>query len=197
MVVEEVPEMRIAVDHGRGSGAPERLQRVLVVDVDLGDRGEVGAQPVPMVVETVLEQRGSVAASSRGVRNPGGGSTRTLGGILELQVQVGEVFEGPRGGVGRDTVPAVRDRAAGGVEVFEQLHERPVTIVVTGRIHRGHAHGERRRELGVETRLLRAHVAAGEGVPTFRVERRQLAEHQLGHTSGLVEGERAVARACS
>ena len=77
--------MGIAVDDGRGSLAPQRLQHVFVVDVELGDRGEVGAQPVAVVVEPVLQQRGAVVALRGRLRHP----CRELlapGGILELEV---------------------------------------------------------------------------------------------------------------
>ena len=167
-----------------GPARQSACEHVLVVDVELGDRGEVGAQPVAMVVEPVLEQRRRRSCSSGWSPAPIRRAPSRRGGILELEVQVGEILERPRGGVGRDTVPAVGNRAAGGVEIFEQLHERPVTVVVPGRVHRGHAHGEHRRELGVEARLLRAHVAGGERLPPRRIERRQLANIRSGTPAG-------------
>ena len=140
------------------------------------------------MVEPVLQERRAVAARRVRLRHPSG-ELLAPRGILELEVQVGEILERACGGVGRDAVPPVGNRAAGRVEIFEQLHERPVTVVVPGRVHRRDAHRDHGRELGVEARLAGSHVAGGERLPPRRIERRQLAEHALRRTGGLVVGD--------
>ena len=92
VVVEQVPEMRIAVHDCRRPGSPERLQHLLVVDVELGDRGEVGTQPVSMMVEPVPQERRAVVVLRVRLGHPSG-QLPPPRRVLELEVQVGEILE--------------------------------------------------------------------------------------------------------
>ena len=185
VVEEEVADVGVAVDHCVRALVPEPLQLVVMGDVDLGDVDEGIGESVPVVVDALAQHPRGVVTRRPAHVHPRrlGGATR---GIVEADVQRGEVFDCARGRVDRNAPGAIGHVAACGHEILEQ--EREATVVVGAcDVRLGNPHRDRRRQLGVEARFPMAH-ASGDDLGPPLVVGRQLAEHRVG---------RVVAGACT
>src|SRR5205823_5507327 len=90
-VVEQVADVRIAVYQRRRTFEPEVRELDVVVDVELGDVGELVTEAIAVVVEAELQQRGPVGVAGSAAGDPTGvGGARAL--VLEADVELGQVL---------------------------------------------------------------------------------------------------------